>query len=304
MNRGFLSGLVAAGAAVSIWGIQLPIAKDAFVVLDPFHMTLIRYAVPAAIVVALLGATEGSRSLRYDGAFAVASALGVVGLCASPMLVFVGMSMSGAEHAAVIVALQPSIAALAIWWFHGIRPHPFTLACIAVAFTGVVLVVTRGEWHITSGRRAMTGDVIAFAGAACWVAYTMGTSRLAGWSVWRITALTLVPGAVATALVTEAMVRLGRIGRPTISAITSVGWELAYLAFVGVVAAMLLWNFGNRRIGPQNATLLINLLPVATFAYRAAQGHRFAPVEITGAALVVTALVANNLFVRTHHESG
>ena len=304
MNRGFLSGLAAAAAAVSFWGVQLPIAKDAFVALDPYHMTVIRYAIPAVIVVIVLGVAEGPRALRYDGAFGVACVLGVAGLCASPVLVFVGMSMSGAEHAAVIVALQPSIAALAIWWLHGIRPHPFTLACIAVAFTGVVLVVTRGDWHVANSRRELIGDAIAFAGAACWVVYTMGTSRLAGWSVWRITALTLVPGAVATALVTEAMVQLGHVTRPDGRVIASVGWELAYLAFVGVIAAMLLWNFGNRRIGPQNATLLINLLPVATFAYRAAQGHRFEAVELAGAALVVLALVANNVFVRTHHVPG
>jgi hypothetical protein len=37
---------------------------------------------------------------------------------------------------------------------------------------------------------------------------------------------------------------------------------------------------------------------VVTFGIRVGQGHRFAPIEIFGAALVIAALVANNLYLR------
>ena len=74
--------------------------------------------------------------------------------------------------------------------------------------------------------------------------------------------------------------------------------ELSYVTFIGVLFALLAWNFGNHRIGPQNSTLLINLLPVSTFAYRASQGHRFESIELVGCGLVVVALVTNNLYLR------
>jgi drug/metabolite transporter (DMT)-like permease len=112
----------------------------------------------------------------------------------------------------------------------------------------------------------------------------------------------MIPGAIATVLVTELLVVAGTITRPGFAQLHAVAWELSYLTFFGVIAAMLLWNFGNRRIGPQNATLLINLLPVATFAYRAAQGYEFAAIEVVGAALVVSALIANNVYLRGHHR--
>lgn len=300
MNRGFFTGLIAVAAAVSMWGVQLPVAQDAFAVLDLFHMTSIRFVLPALFMAVLLLALEGPRAMRYDGKLLRASTLGIIGMSCSPLLVFIGMSMSGAKHAAVIVALQPSIAAIALWVLRGIRPANFTIACIATAFFGVVLVVTQGQLTFADNSRELFGGFIVFLGGACWVAYAMGTSHLSGWSTWRITALTMIPGALATLCLTEFLVFTDRLARPALADLIEVRWELAYLSLVGVVSAMLLWNFGNRRVGPQNAPLLINLLPVSTFVYRAVQGHRFSPPELIGAALVVLALIANNLYVRTH----
>jgi drug/metabolite transporter (DMT)-like permease len=61
---------------------------------------------------------------------------------------------------------------------------------------------------------------------------------------------------------------------------------------------MLAWNFGNQRIGPLNATLFINFMPVMTFGFRSLQGYQFSKVELLGAGLVVAALVANNVYLR------
>jgi drug/metabolite transporter (DMT)-like permease len=301
MNRGFFVGLFAAATAVTLWGIQLPIAKDAFAVLDPFHMTSIRYAIPALTMVSVLYLIEGRRAISYRGALLPATVLGLIGMCGSPLLVFIGMAMSRAEHTAVIVAMQPSIAAIALWLLRGLRPANFTIGCIAAAFSGVVLVVTKGQMIFIETPRQLAGDLIVLLGASCWVVYTMGTSRLAGWSTWRITVLTMIPGAVATVVVTELLVLIGYLETPTAAQLLSVGWELTYLAIGGVVLAMLAWNFGNRRIGPQNSILLINLLPVAAFSFRGLQGYRFEVVEILGAAVVVLSLVANNLYLRAQH---
>ncbi len=305
MNSGFPIGLLAVAAAVCVWGVQLPVAKGAFETLDLFHMTSIRYTVPSIFMLAILVVSEGRRSASYETHLLAATALGVIGMCGSPVLVFIGMEMSRADHAAVIVAMQPSIAAIALWTLHGLRPANFTLACIFIAFVGVVLVVTKGEIRFAETRRELFGDFLVLLGAACWVAYSMGTQRLSGWSTWRTTVLTMIPGALATILVTETLVFSGYVARPTFAQVLEVRWELGYLSFVGVFFALLAWNFGNRRIGPQNSTLLINLLPVATFLYLSAQGHEFATIELLGASLVVVALIANNFYVRARqHTTG
>lgn len=298
MTRPFVIGLAAALLAVVLWGIQLPIAKDAFVSVDPFFLTTVRYLVAGLCLALTLVALEGPAALRYDGRWWRASGLGAIGMCASPMLVFLGMSMSRAEHAVVIVALQPAITGVALWLFQARRPAPVTLACLVTAFCGVVLVVTKGSPTVAASPRELLGDLLVLVGAACWVVYTMGTVHMTGWSIWRITVLTMLPGALACTLVNALLLASGTTRLPSFEALAAVAPEMLYLTFGGVLVAMLAWNFGARRIGALNAALLINFMPVVTFAFRVAQGQRFMAVEIAGALLVVAALVANNLYLR------
>lgn len=298
MKQPFVTGLAAALFAVVMWGIQLPIAKDAFVVVDPFFLTASRYVIATACLMFVLVWREGTRALRYDGRLWRASALGTIGMCASPMLVFLGMSMSRAEHAVVIVAMQPAITALALWATQGRRPASMTAACLVLAFVGVVLVVTKGSFGIAASPREGFGDLLVLIGAACWVYYTMGTVRMTGWSTWRITVLTMTPGALACVLVNAALMAAGTTQWPSMMALATVAFEICFLTFGGVLTAMLAWNFGTRHIGALNAALLINFMPVTTFGYRVLQGQTFQPIEILGALLVVTALVANNLYLR------
>ena len=66
----------------------------------------------------------------------------------------------------------------------------------------------------------------------------------------------------------------------------------------GAVVAVLTWNAAIGAIGPQNAVLFSNLIPVTTFVIEIVRGYRPNGVEVAGAALTIAALVANNLFAR------
>jgi drug/metabolite transporter (DMT)-like permease len=61
---------------------------------------------------------------------------------------------------------------------------------------------------------------------------------------------------------------------------------------------VLTWNAAIGAIGPQNAVLFSNLIPVTTFVIEIVRGYRPNRVEVAGAALTIAALVANNLFAR------
>ncbi|MEM7469493.1 MAG: DMT family transporter, partial [Pseudomonadota bacterium] len=282
MIQSFWLGIFAVTFAVVAWGVQLPIAKDAFEVVNPFHLTSIRYAGAVICLGALLVYREGLSALSFDGHGLHLSMIGVVGMCLSPVLVFIGMSMSVAEHAVIIVALQPTVTALALWILGKQRPSLFTLGCIVTALAGVVLVVTKGQLSFAGNRRALVGDIIVFGGAVAWVVYTLGAARYARFSAWRLTVLTMFPGTVATILITAYMVNFAGVTAPSAKDYQQVSLELAYLTFVGVFLAILAWNFGLRRVGAQNATLLINLMPVTAFAYRSWQGVAFQAIELFG----------------------
>jgi drug/metabolite transporter (DMT)-like permease len=298
MKPTFPRGAAAALAAVLMWGAQFPVAKSAFEVLDPVQLSAFRYGVATLLLLAWMLYRQGTGVLSTQGRFRPVAALGVIGMSGSPLLVFAGLVFTRPEHAAVIVALQPSMTALADWGLRGRRPANFTVACIALAFLGVVTVVTKGEFVLHAGGRELLGDVMVLAGAACWVVYTMGTERLGGWPTLKITLLTLIAGSLGMVVLAGGMLASGVLTLPAPAALAGIWPSLAFLSLGGVLAAMVMWNWGNRIIGALNSMLLLNLIPVVTFVIRFAQGERFGAAEIAGVAMVVGALLANNVYLR------
>ena len=51
-------------------------------------------------------------------------------------------------------------------------------------------------------------------------------------------------------------------------------------------------------LGALNTILMLNLVPVIVFAIEAGLGRSYVAIELAGAAVVIGALVANNLFSR------
>jgi drug/metabolite transporter (DMT)-like permease len=298
MNTSFARGVWFGLIAVSLWGAQWPLAKTAFVALDTIAVNVARYSIAVVVLTPIFLTREGRAAFDYEGRFWRASIVGIAGMAASALLVFWGLSYTLPENAAVILALQPSLAALVDWWMRGRRPPAGTQVCIGLAFLGVILVVTKGEPHIALSPRELLGDLLILLGAGCWVGYTLAAARFRSWTSMRFTYLTMLPAAVFIIGFAAVAWLMGLLETPAPAAVWSVAPQLAYLALAGIVVAMLLWNAGNQRIGGLNAALLLNLMPVVTFTIRFLQGQRFTMIEVLGALLVVGALVANNLLAR------
>lgn len=305
-HPGFARGVAAAFAATLLWGGQLPIAKGAFVALDGYSMTVVRYVVAGAAFALLLWWQEGRGAFALAGRARPILLAGTLGLGASALLLFIGLSLTRPEVAVIVLALQPAMAAIAEWVVDGRPPPRFTLACIAIAFVGVALVVTRGvgiEQLASLHGAELLGDVLVLLAAIAWVGYAVVTSRMDGWSSLRVSTLTALP-ALAVILVVWIVAYALDAVRVDAQALPAATWRLAYISLVGVVIGMFLWNDGLQRIGSVNAMLLLNLMPIVTFAIRALEGARFEAVELVGAAIVVGSLMANNLMLRRGRRVG
>ena len=95
-----------------------------------------------------------------------------------------------------------------------------------------------------------------------------------------------------------AAVALGFVQVPSLHDIEVVWWQIIYFALGSVVLGVLGFNAGVKHLGALNAMLMINLVPVGVFAIEAALGRRYEGVELAGAAIVIAALVVNNLYLR------
>jgi len=280
------------------WVPLFPIAKRALPIVDAFAMGSIRYAIGGTLLVCLLVALEGRKALRYDGRLLPAVVLGVIGITGFNALVWYGLTFTRPEHAAIIMGIQTPLIALGVWVTRGVRPAGFTLACTAIAFCGVLLVVTRGDpMHAFEGG-ALVGDLLVFLGALSWVTYTLASARFSGWSPIRFTVLTCLPGGLGLVAVNAVAISAGIATVPTMQALGTIAWQILYFAVGTVVLGVLGFNFSVKYLGPLNTMLMLNLVPVGVFAIEASLGRSFTAAEIGGASLVIGALVANNLYLR------
>jgi drug/metabolite transporter (DMT)-like permease len=275
-----------------------PLAKRVLPVVDAFALGSVRYLLGGALFVLVLAAIEGRQALGFDGKFVPAALFGVIGITGFNAFVWYGLTFTRPEHAAIIMGVQTPLTALVAWLARGVRPAGFTLGCTALAFAGLVLVVTRGDPAAALEGGALYGDFLVFLGALAWVAYTLSAPRFAGWSPLRFTVLTCLPGTFGLLAVNALAVGAGLGVVPSLEALVSVAWQIAFFAVCTVVLGVLGFNFSVRYLGPLNTMLMLNLVPVGVFAVEAALGRSFAPVELAGAALVIGALIANNLYLR------
>jgi len=269
-------GLVWLAIAIGSWGAMFSVAKRTLPVLDAFFLGSFRYTFGVMIFIAILWAAEGRHALRYGGRALPAALFGLIGFCGFNLLVWWGLFYTRPEHAAIIMALQTPMTAIA----------------------GVVLVVTKGSLAGVFAGGSLLGDALVFLGAVSWVIYTMAGWHFSGWSPLRMTVLTAIPGALGLVAINAAAIGLGYVELPTFDAVWSVRWQLAYFVVFTVVLGVLGFNNGVKYLGALNTMLMLNLVPVIVFAIEAWLGRSYAAIELVGAAVVIGALVANNLFLR------
>ncbi len=299
MNRQQLAqGTLLMCAVVLIWGAFLPVSKVALAVIDPYWLTLLRYGIAAVCFLAALALIEGRAALSPDGQAAKAWAYGSAGFAGFSLFVYEGLKLTRPEHGAMILALGPVNIVFWQWLRSRHRPPGPILACIAVAIAGLGLVVSQGEFaRLYSGGSAL-GNGLIYVASWCWIAFTLGAQQFTGWSPLRYTALSAALGWLTILVIAALATGGGRSRPPEAEGLRELLWALLFIVFVVSFFAVLMWNMAVAKLGALNASLFANFAPVVTFLIAVWQGRTLLPVEIAGAALVIGALIANNLVNR------
>ena len=296
-------GVLFATTTALVWGGQFVVGKSALQTIDAFPLSTVRYALAAALWLLVLVALEGRGSLRLDGRGWRLFWLGTLGFAGFNLFAYTGLAHARPETASLIVALGPLLTALVLWHRTKVRPARATFVLLGVALLGVALVVSAGHPSSILHGALGWGEVLVLAGVLSFILYSLGAAEFASYSPLRYTALTASLGWLTIAGATLVAIATGLVAAPTTAQLTSVWPQIAYLAIPGAFVAVLTWNAAIKAIGPQNAVLFSNLIPVTTFAIEIARGYRPNAAELLGAALTIGALVASNLLARRTQPS-
>ena len=302
-SRNATLGVLFATTTALVWGGQFVVGKSALQTIDAFPLSTVRYALAAALWLLVLVALEGRGSLRLDGRGWRLFWLGSLGFAGFNLFAYTGLAHARPETASLIVALGPLLTALVLWHRTKVRPARATFVLLGVALLGVALVVSAGHPSSILHGALGWGEVLVLAGVLSFILYSLGAAEFASYSPLRYTALTASLGWLTIAGATLVAIATGLVAAPTTAQLTSVWPQIAYLAIPGAFVAVLTWNAAIKAIGPQNAVLFSNLIPVTTFAIEIARGYRPNAAELLGAALTIGALVASNLLARRTQPS-
>jgi drug/metabolite transporter (DMT)-like permease len=195
-----------------------------------------------------------------------------------------GLATTTATNSAWIICISPLAVAVLSFLFLGERIGWKGVAGIAVATTGVVLLVSRGRLTDLAWLRS-TGDWLIVASAHTWALYTVATRNVAR----RREPLAVTFGILSVAAALTAVVFAFRGDVASIQALSPRGAiALLYLAIPGLALGQWFWQEGVGKLGATRAGLYLYLEPLATLALAVPLlGEPLGPVVALGGGLVL-----------------
>lgn len=298
-SRGVLLCLL---ATIS-WGGMFPVMTSALRDIDPFTFTCLRYGIAGLVFLAVLLKLEGGKALSIKGQRPwLAWLFGTTGFAGFQFLVFFGQKIAGPEGAlvaSIMMATMPMQSFLVNWAVRKNVPPKAVLGFILMSFTGVVLVITKGNVAgLIQDPSGYGADLLIILGALCWVIYTMGATFFPQWSPIKYTTVTTGLGLTSAVAITAVLLGTGAVAVPTAGAVGSIIPELAYMSLVAGFVGVLAWNIGNKILTSLNGMLFMDVVPITAFIVSAATGTIPLPMQILGAAITASALICNNLYMR------
>jgi drug/metabolite transporter (DMT)-like permease len=197
-------------------------------------------------------------------------------------LFFASLERIDVSLASLLMCSYPALVVAGAVLLRRERASRRRAAALAVALVGVALVLAGG----LGGALDPVGIGLALGAAIAYAAYVLVSDTLLGTTEPLVLATMLCAGAAGAFALAGAAT--GSLDAPRPSTL----FVVAAIALVATVLPIAAFLGGVHRIGPSRATILGTVEPPVTIALSALVfGERLAPVQLAGAALVVSAIV-------------
>lgn len=276
-------------ASTFFWGSNFnaghAIAND----VAPLTAAADRFGV-AVILFLLLRIVQGKAesTLQWRDARALIP-LGIIGVFGFNYAFFTALHTTSPLNAALIMALSPMLSLVFSVWLLKTRIQTYQYIGIVLAFMGVSLVITGGNFallHIAIGDAWMLGACIV------WSLYSVGTKKFAGHiPSLQLARWTVSIGAVAL-IISASLIEQPFTTIPQLSLTTHA--ILFYMSICGTVLAYIFWLRGVHFLGPDKSAIAFNLVPVSTLLVSLVLGSLPNVIQLLGMVLVLIGVVISS----------
>jgi drug/metabolite transporter (DMT)-like permease len=279
------------------WGSNFNVAQVLAGPVQPLTAAAARFSI-ALVIFLLLRLWQGKAESQLQWVDAlVLVPLGLIGVFGFNFAFFTAMHTTIALNAALIMALSPMLSLLLSSWLLNTSISANQVVGIIVAFVGVSLVITGGDFttlHIA------VGDIWMLGACLVWSVYTVGSRRFANhippqqFARWTVSI-----GAVA-------LVIAAAIQETPFSSITQLSLAthgiLLYMGSCGTVLAYVFWVHGVQHLGPDKTAVSFNLVPLFTLLVSIATGTLPNTAQMLGIAVVLLGVLINTGWVRLRRQ--
>jgi drug/metabolite transporter (DMT)-like permease len=271
--------------APALWSVNYLVARWAPGVIAPHALALFRWGIAAALLAAFCW-----RELAAKRAHIVAEAphllvLGALGMWVCGAFVYIGARTTSAVNIGLLYAAAPVLIAIASAVWLRERIGALQVFGVALALTGVLHVLVRGEWQALARVRINPGDAWVTVAVICWTAYSL---LLRAWpsAFGSLARLTLIASAGIVVLIpftlAEAMFWL-----PSEWSWKSVGLVLAAALLPGA-GAYAAYSYMQRVLGAARVGVVLYLGPLYSAAIAwLVLGERIEGFHAIGALLIL-----------------
>ena len=160
-----------------LWTVNYVVARKAPGVIGPYLLALGRWTLAALVLIAFTGGELWSRREELARTWWQYAILGTLGMLVCGAWVYQGARSTSAMNIALIYSASPVLIGLgaAMWlgerfsWRQGLG--------VALALTGVLHVVVRGQWAQLGSVHFVSGDAWIAAATIAWAAYALLQKR-------------------------------------------------------------------------------------------------------------------------------
>ncbi len=248
---------LALAAACLFWAGNMVVARMLAEYMGGWHVVAGRCLVSAVLFWLLLKWVEPQQRLQWRP-LGVGLFMAITGVVGYQGLLYFGVRVTSVINTSLIHATAPLVTLLMAAL---VLRSPFgrvQLAAAIVSFLGILVIVTEGDWRILATLSFSQGDLLIMLATVSFSAYSIaGRKVMSQRSVLEVTTLITVWAALI------ALPLAGWEGQSNPASWSAQAFlGLAYITIFPGVLAMLAWNFAIKVVGPADAMLYMNTVPV------------------------------------------
>lgn len=255
-----------------LWAANSVTGRALVGLVPPMTLNLLRWCVALVLLLPL-----GWRVLRPSSTFwrqwPRYAVLGLLGVGCYNAFQYLALETSSPVNVTLVASSVPIWMLAAGRLFYGQRISRNQLLGLVLSICGVLVVMTRGDWHALLGLRLVAGDLYVVGAAICWAFYSWELSKpidhpsiRSHWPSFLL--VQVLPGTLWS-------LAFSAVEWQT-QPLATISWSwpvFAAILFVGIGPAVLAfrcWGWGMSLTGPAAASFFINLTPLFAALFSAA----------------------------------